>query len=93
MDTCSRKCEGPAAEAGEEVALPVAAKFSWKDVTDVPAIDDAIGDELCTDQVLQPVATVVVDLIVEIHAQDILLSEAGPPLAGEGVILCMSHRR
>lgn len=65
--TRASQCERPAAEAGEEVDLGEGSKVVRNDVNDASPVDDAVGNEALSYQVLEPVAAIRIDLVVEIH--------------------------
>jgi hypothetical protein len=54
---------GPDSDAGEEVALGVAAQVVGLDILDAPGVDVAVGDEAGGDKVAQPLRAELVDLV------------------------------
>jgi hypothetical protein len=63
-DICERKSEGPAADPSEEVALGEGSEFTGFDVTDVSLVDDALRDQISSDQLAQPLDIEAVVLVV-----------------------------
>jgi hypothetical protein len=62
-------CEGPAADAGEEMALPVSGEVGGLNIGNAPGIDVAGGNQARGDQVAQPLRGVGVELVVVVHAR------------------------
>lgn len=57
-------CEGPSADAGEEMALPVSGKVVGLNIHDAPCIDMARRDQAGVDEVAQPLGGVRVEFVV-----------------------------
>jgi hypothetical protein len=62
-------CEGPAADAGEEMALPVSGEVIGLNIGNAPGVDVAGGDQPRGNQVAQPLRGVGVELVVIVHAR------------------------
>ncbi len=63
-NTCEPKREAPSADAREEVVLGVIPEIDRLDVTDVPRVDVAGGDEIFGLQIVQPCRAEGVVLVV-----------------------------
>lgn len=61
----------PNADAGEEVALSVAAKVVGSDVENAPRVDVAGGQVAGSDEVSQPLGDIEVDFVVVVHGRQV----------------------
>ena len=58
---------GPAADAGEEVALPVGAEIAWKNQSYIPIIDISWRQQAGSDQIAQPLRAVGIIVVIIVH--------------------------
>lgn len=63
-NTCEPKSETPSTDPGEEVVLAVASKIDGFDVTDIPRVDVAGRDQVLLDEMVQPLRSEGVVLVV-----------------------------
>lgn len=60
-------CEGPPADAGEEMALPVSGEVGGLNIGNAPGVDVAWGNQPRGNQVAQPLRGVRFELVVVVH--------------------------
>lgn len=63
-DACETQREGPATDAGEEMALGVSGEVAWLNVLDVSFVNEAWRDESSADEFSEPSGSEAVVLVV-----------------------------